>query len=80
MHTRVDLRSRSEENLIHHRLNILNVIGLKGYGLEIIERINIEVPITHENASYMQTKKDKMGHILTMENFKTKEKEIGKKN
>lgn len=60
--------------------NPKKVIGLKGYGLEIVERINIEVPITHENASYMQTKKDKMGHILTMENFKTKEKEIGKKN
>jgi len=60
--------------------NPKKVIGLEGYGLEIVERVTIEVPITHENASYMQTKKDKMGHILTMGNFKTKEKEIGKKN
>ena len=60
--------------------NPKKVIGLEGYGLEIVERVNIEVPITHENASYMQTKKDKMGHILSMGNFQTKEKEIGKKN
>ena len=44
--------------------NPKKIIGLDGYGLEIIERVPIELPITCENAFYMQTKKDKMGHIL----------------
>ena len=38
--------------------------GLEGYGLEIIENVHIEVPVTEHNHFYMQTKKDKMGHTL----------------
>jgi 3,4-dihydroxy 2-butanone 4-phosphate synthase / GTP cyclohydrolase II len=40
--------------------------GLIGYGLEITENIAIEVETNIHNESYMQTKKDKMGHILKM--------------
>lgn len=58
--------------------NPKKIIGLEGYGLEIVERVHIEVPPNRENAFYMQTKKDKMGHILTMKNVKTKENKIGK--
>jgi len=54
--------------------NPKKVIGLEGYGLEIVERVPIEVSLHCENAFYMQTKKDKMGHILSMKNNKTKEK------
>jgi len=39
-------------------------IALSGYGLEIVERISVEVDPTCENANYMKTKKEKMGHIL----------------
>lgn len=46
--------------------NPKKIIGLEGYGLEIVERVEIEVPLKHENAFYMQTKKDKMGHLLNM--------------
>ena len=46
--------------------NPKKIIGLEGYGLEIAERVEIEVPVKTENAFYMQTKKDKMGHILSM--------------
>ncbi len=60
--------------------NPKKIIGLEGYGLEITERIHIEVPSCTENAFYMQTKKDKMGHILTMNNVNLKEKKIGKKD
>jgi 3,4-dihydroxy 2-butanone 4-phosphate synthase/GTP cyclohydrolase II len=39
-------------------------IALSGYGLEIVERIPIEVGLTPENTDYMKTKKEKMGHLL----------------
>ena len=35
-----------------------------GYGLEIVERIPIEIPPNEINKSYMETKRAKMGHIL----------------
>jgi len=41
-------------------------VGLAGYGLEIVERVPIEVPPSAENQRYLKTKKDKMGHILDM--------------
>lgn len=39
-------------------------IALSGYGLEIVERIPIEIDPTCENVHYMKIKKEKMGHIL----------------
>ncbi len=47
--------------------NPKKIIGLEGYGLEIVERVPIEVELCGENAFYMQTKKDKMGHILNQD-------------
>ncbi|NMC28424.1 MAG: bifunctional 3,4-dihydroxy-2-butanone-4-phosphate synthase/GTP cyclohydrolase II [Syntrophomonadaceae bacterium] len=44
--------------------NPKKIKGLEGYGLEIVERVPIEMPVKDENRRYMQTKKDKMGHIL----------------
>ncbi|MFW6139908.1 MAG: bifunctional 3,4-dihydroxy-2-butanone-4-phosphate synthase/GTP cyclohydrolase II [Acidobacteriota bacterium] len=41
-------------------------IGLSGYGLEIAERMPIEVPPNDKNLKYLKTKKEKMGHILEM--------------
>ena len=41
-------------------------IGLTGYGLEIIERVAIEIPPNTVNREYLKTKKEKMGHILEM--------------
>ncbi len=58
--------------------NPKKIVGLEGYGLEIVERIHIEVPPTCQNVFYMQTKKDKMGHILSLEEDQEKEKNIGK--
>ena len=58
--------------------NPKKIIGLEGYGLEIVERVPIEVSLHCENTFYMQTKKDRMGHILSMEDEK-KEMNRGKK-
>jgi 3,4-dihydroxy 2-butanone 4-phosphate synthase/GTP cyclohydrolase II len=41
-------------------------IGLSGYGLEIVERVPIEIPPNKANLKYLKTKKEKMGHILDM--------------
>jgi 3,4-dihydroxy 2-butanone 4-phosphate synthase/GTP cyclohydrolase II len=41
-------------------------IGLAGYGLEIVDRVPIEVPPNRANLKYLKTKKEKMGHILEM--------------
>ena len=38
--------------------------GLEGYGLEITERVPLEVHATPENLRYLQTKRDRMGHEL----------------
>ncbi len=45
--------------------NPKKVVGLEGYGLEIVERVPIEVDPNDVNKCYLETKKVKMGHILT---------------
>ncbi len=55
--------------------NPKKIVGLEGYGLEIVGRVPVEVPANCENAFYLQTKKDKRGHLLSMEHIhKSKEK------
>ncbi len=44
--------------------NPRKVIGLEGYGLRIVERIPIQMPPGDHNRDYLQTKKDKLGHLL----------------
>ncbi len=39
-------------------------IGLSGYGLEIVERVPLEVKPCASNVKYLKTKKEKMGHLL----------------
>jgi 3,4-dihydroxy 2-butanone 4-phosphate synthase / GTP cyclohydrolase II len=47
--------------------NPKKIIGLSGYGLEMVERVPIEVAPNEANVRYLRTKKKKMGHILNME-------------
>ncbi len=44
--------------------NPQKIIGLEGYGIEIVERVPLEIPPTKENKHYLETKRDKMGHLI----------------
>ncbi|HOX06782.1 MAG TPA: bifunctional 3,4-dihydroxy-2-butanone-4-phosphate synthase/GTP cyclohydrolase II [Planctomycetota bacterium] len=44
--------------------NPRKVVGLAGYGLEIIERVPVVIPPRPENQRYLATKRNKMGHLL----------------
>jgi len=44
--------------------NPRKIVGLSGYGLEIVERIPLKVGETQENENYLKTKKVKLDHIL----------------
>ena len=45
-------------------------IGLIGYGLEIVENVQLEIEANPHNANYLKTKKDKLGHILFQHGLK----------
>jgi len=45
--------------------NPRKVVGLSAYGLEIVERVPIEIEANDNNRRYLSTKRDKLGHILT---------------
>jgi 3,4-dihydroxy 2-butanone 4-phosphate synthase/GTP cyclohydrolase II len=44
--------------------NPRKIIGLEGYGLEIAERVPLEIPPNEYNKKYLETKSCKMGHVL----------------
>ena len=41
-------------------------VGLAGYGLEVVERVPLEIKPNASNIRYLKTKKEKMGHILDL--------------
>ncbi|MFH0953669.1 MAG: bifunctional 3,4-dihydroxy-2-butanone-4-phosphate synthase/GTP cyclohydrolase II [Verrucomicrobiota bacterium] len=52
-----------------HRIRLITnnprkIIGLKGYGLEVVERIPLVQPRTEHNEQYLEAKKTKLGHWL----------------
>jgi 3,4-dihydroxy 2-butanone 4-phosphate synthase/GTP cyclohydrolase II len=44
--------------------NPRKVVGLDGYGLELVARVPIVPPATDENRGYLAVKRDKLGHFL----------------
>ncbi|MCL6100577.1 MAG: bifunctional 3,4-dihydroxy-2-butanone-4-phosphate synthase/GTP cyclohydrolase II [Bacteroidetes bacterium] len=46
--------------------NPKKIIGLKGYDIDVVERISIEIEPNAVNSKYLKTKKEKLGHILSM--------------
>ncbi|MEI7907125.1 MAG: bifunctional 3,4-dihydroxy-2-butanone-4-phosphate synthase/GTP cyclohydrolase II [Bacteroidota bacterium] len=47
--------------------NPKKIVGLKGFGIEVVERISIEVKATITNEKYLKTKRDKLGHMIMAE-------------
>ncbi|MEE8185998.1 MAG: bifunctional 3,4-dihydroxy-2-butanone-4-phosphate synthase/GTP cyclohydrolase II [Thermodesulfobacteriota bacterium] len=52
--------------------NPRKIVGLEGYGLDVVERVPIEVRAHIKNAEYLRIKKEKMGHMIS--NLNTKQK------
>ncbi|KAF0994670.1 Riboflavin biosynthesis protein RibBA [Geobacillus sp. TFV-3] len=44
--------------------NPRKIAGLKGHGLEVVERVPIQMPAKKENEKYLRTKHEKLGHML----------------
>ncbi|MDL0420131.1 bifunctional 3,4-dihydroxy-2-butanone-4-phosphate synthase/GTP cyclohydrolase II [Caldibacillus thermoamylovorans] len=45
--------------------NPRKITGLAGYGLEVVERVPLQMPPKRENEQYLKTKREKLGHLLT---------------
>jgi 3,4-dihydroxy 2-butanone 4-phosphate synthase / GTP cyclohydrolase II len=52
--------------------NPKKIIGLSAYGLEVVERIPIEIPSNPDNEFYLKTKRDKLGHMILLTKSKSK--------
>jgi 3,4-dihydroxy 2-butanone 4-phosphate synthase/GTP cyclohydrolase II len=46
--------------------NPKKIVGLQGYGVEVVERVPIEIKPTENSLHYLKTKKRKMGHLLNI--------------
>jgi 3,4-dihydroxy 2-butanone 4-phosphate synthase / GTP cyclohydrolase II len=44
--------------------NPKKIYGLEGFGLEVVERVPINIPANKHNERYLRTKKTKLGHLL----------------
>jgi 3,4-dihydroxy 2-butanone 4-phosphate synthase/GTP cyclohydrolase II len=56
-------------NLGLHQIRLITnnprkIVGIEGYGLQVVERVPIEIQPRAANVKYLRTKKNKMGHIL----------------
>ena len=47
--------------------NPRKIVGLEGYGLRVVERIPLEIPPRPENAAYLATKREKLGHWINVD-------------
>jgi 3,4-dihydroxy 2-butanone 4-phosphate synthase/GTP cyclohydrolase II len=50
--------------------NPKKIVGLTGYGLEIVERVPLEIRPNDYNEQYLMTKRDKMGHLILIDSKK----------
>ena len=53
--------------------NPKKVVGLRGYGLDIVERVPLEMDPNEVNEGYLRTKRDKLGHLILVDPHKVAE-------
>lgn len=53
--------------------NPRKIKGLEGYGLEVVERVPIQIPENEDNSNYLHTKQMKLGHLLTFDSLEQNE-------
>ena len=46
--------------------NPRKIVGIEGYGLTVSERVHLQMPSTKHTAGYLRTKREKLGHLLTV--------------
>ena len=44
--------------------NPRKIVGLSGHGLDVVEHLPISIPPNEDNAHYLETKRDRMGHMI----------------
>ncbi|MCF8055394.1 MAG: bifunctional 3,4-dihydroxy-2-butanone-4-phosphate synthase/GTP cyclohydrolase II [Desulfocapsa sp.] len=47
--------------------NPKKIVGLEGYGIEVVARYPIEMEVCDENKGYLQCKRDRMGHLIEVD-------------
>ena len=47
--------------------NPKKLVGLRGYGLDIVERVPLEMHPNSVNERYLKTKRDKLGHLILVD-------------
>ncbi len=47
--------------------NPKKIVGLEGYGIEVVDRFPIEMEVSAENREYLQCKRDRMGHLIEVD-------------
>ncbi|MGB3224261.1 MAG: bifunctional 3,4-dihydroxy-2-butanone-4-phosphate synthase/GTP cyclohydrolase II [Desulforhopalus sp.] len=46
--------------------NPKKIVGLEGYGIEVVERLPLEMPASKESKEYLMCKRDRMGHLIAV--------------
>lgn len=57
--------------------NPKKIVGLKGYDLELVERVPIEIEPTEMNVHYLETKRDKLGHLILNDANNEEDQKLG---
>jgi 3,4-dihydroxy 2-butanone 4-phosphate synthase/GTP cyclohydrolase II len=47
--------------------NPKKIVGLEGYGIEVVARFPLEMPATEESKDYLTCKRDRMGHLIAVD-------------
>jgi len=47
--------------------NPKKIVGLEGYGIEVVERLPLEMPANKESREYLMCKRDRMGHLMAVD-------------